>query len=314
MDLNALKALYLDRIDQSQQREKSFSDMLRERRNFVQGNENRVGDMARGYIVNGSNGVPVNPVDQLDQFIGYHTDNANKTAQLTQEGFGYGQQTNEAIKALSDLILGEQANARANASFDLQKRASDREDYLSGFGQTDSNGQDASDPVTLAAKNILSGTQKLSDVPGQLKTRVASKLKEMGYDPGKQANTLVDNLEGLYFGKPSEGSLSIGRGLPATGGNINMWIQGMLNTPYAQRVKLYNDTKSGFAATLKTLTGDTGVLTDQDYARLAALIPSQDDTESQARSKLKQLRDQINAKFKPGENVKNQEEDPLKLF
>ena len=64
-----------------------------------------------------------------------------------------------------------------------------------------------------------------------------------------------------------------------------------------ESAKVYNDSKAGFAATLKTLTGDVGVLTDQDYARLAGLIPDLGATKKEATDKFNQLRDQVSAKF-----------------
>lgn len=66
-----------------------------------------------------------------------------------------------------------------------------------------------------------------------------------------------------------------------------------LNDP----AKVYADSRKGFAATLKQLTGDTGVMTDQDYARLAGLLPTLGATPGEAASKFEQLRSQIAAKF-----------------
>lgn len=59
----------------------------------------------------------------------------------------------------------------------------------------------------------------------------------------------------------------------------------------------YEREKQGFAATLKSLTGDTGVLTDQDYARLSKLLPDLGSTPGESKKLLNDLRSQLSAKF-----------------
>lgn len=59
----------------------------------------------------------------------------------------------------------------------------------------------------------------------------------------------------------------------------------------------YEREKEGFAATLKSLTGDTGVLTDQDFARLSKLLPDLGSTPGEAKKLLNDLRGQLAAKF-----------------
>jgi len=65
----------------------------------------------------------------------------------------------------------------------------------------------------------------------------------------------------------------------------------------SEDASVYNDSKAGFAATLKTLTGDTGVLTDQDFERLSKLLPGFGSTKKESVDKFNQLRDQLSAKF-----------------
>lgn len=60
---------------------------------------------------------------------------------------------------------------------------------------------------------------------------------------------------------------------------------------------VYNREKEGFAATLKSLTGDTGVLTDQDYARLQKLLPGLGSKPQEAKNLLNDLRSQVAAIF-----------------
>ena len=61
--------------------------------------------------------------------------------------------------------------------------------------------------------------------------------------------------------------------------------------------KTYKDQKEGFASSLKELTGDTGVLTDQDYARLAKLLPGLGSTPGEAKTKFEDIRKQIAASY-----------------
>lgn len=62
-------------------------------------------------------------------------------------------------------------------------------------------------------------------------------------------------------------------------------------------INVYNREKAGFAATLKTLTGDTGVLTEQDFKRLAGLVPDTGSTSEEAKALFNDLRQQLAAKF-----------------
>lgn len=62
-------------------------------------------------------------------------------------------------------------------------------------------------------------------------------------------------------------------------------------------VKTYEDLKIGFLAALKGLTGDVGILTDTDAARLAKLIPEIGATPKEAINKFNDLRNQLAAKY-----------------
>lgn len=72
-------------------------------------------------------------------------------------------------------------------------------------------------------------------------------------------------------------------------------ISGALN--FNKDAKLYNDAKEAFIASVKGLTGDVGVLTEQDAARLAKMFPSFGDAGEVSQRKFQQIRDFISAKY-----------------
>ena len=105
------------------------------------------------------------------------------------------------------------------------------------------------------------------------------------------AENFVKNLEQSFMA--SKGGEYSGMGARLSGAKKN--IMGMLGLD--TNAKVYNDARKGFAATLKTLTGDSGVMTEPDYERLAGLLPSLGATPEEAMQKFEQLRSQITAKF-----------------
>ena len=104
-------------------------------------------------------------------------------------------------------------------------------------------------------------------------------------------NNLVASLEQRF--QESKGGEYSGVGARLSGAQKSIMAMLGLNDP----AKTYEDQRAGFAATLKQLTGDTGVLTDQDFARLSKLIPSLGATKGEAENKFNDLRSQIAAKY-----------------
>lgn len=157
-----------------------------------------------------------------------------------------------------------------------------------------------------AAKAVSTGNIKLSDLPTDQRAQIVNKVTASGgkiVEPptaaelkNKQAipaiTQLINTLEKHYQGaNGAESSVPILSNLIGAGktiaGNLNM-------NPEAAT---YNKEKAGFAATLKSLTGDTGVLTDQDYARLSKLLPGLGASPQEAKNLLNDLRSQVSAKF-----------------
>lgn len=149
-----------------------------------------------------------------------------------------------------------------------------------------------------------------SDVPTDtlqrqvLDTQVTAgtyKPKQTAEDKNKLAaaatESFIGNLE-KKFSESGGGTFGVGPGARIKGALKSLQGAAGLDSNAA----VYNDSKEGFAATLKTLTGDTGVLTDQDFARLSKLIPNLGSTKQEAQDKFTQLRQQIAAKFGTKEN------------
>ena len=121
-------------------------------------------------------------------------------------------------------------------------------------------------------------------------TPTAAELKNK--DAFRSTENFIKELENSYT-SGGGGTKGIGPGARIKGAIATLAGNVGLNAD----VKTYNDAKAGFAATLKTLTGDTGMLTDQDYIRLAGLLPDFGSTKQEAENKFNQIRSQIAAKF-----------------
>jgi hypothetical protein len=299
--MDPIQQALMQKYQQSDQNAKSFSDLLKERSKFVGAQEGQALDSARNFVNNGSNGAPVDPNAIIGSYDQFRDQNLNKTLALQSQADGYNKNGVDILQLLASLQdkAAERGQSQSNSNRDYSLR---QKELNLQYGLSPDGTSEGSDQISKAAQGIQHGTLKISDVPQPLRARVSQKLQEIGYDPGKQVNHLVDELYSQYngngTGKPGD-SLALGAGLPSAPGHLALKIHQALNTPLAQRYQTYNDTKEGFAASLKALTGDTGVLTDQDYARLSKLLPTENDTQTQADKKFTQMRDFINAKYNP---------------
>jgi hypothetical protein len=139
-----------------------------------------------------------------------------------------------------------------------------------------------SDPL-LAQKAIESGSKA---------NPVLSAVDKKNKITGEATVNFVDSLEKAY---QAAGGGTFGKGPGARLKGAAEEIKGKVGLN--EDAAVYNDSKAGFAATLKALTGDTGVLTDQDFERLSKLLPSLGSTQKEAVDKFNQLRDQMASKF-----------------
>lgn len=130
-------------------------------------------------------------------------------------------------------------------------------------------------------------------------------------DSFNSIENFINNLEAHYQGA---GGASFGEGPIARILGVGRAIEGKLGLN--SEANTYERQKKGFAATLKELTGDTGVLTENDFKRLAGLVPDLGSTPEEAKNLLNDLRSQISAKFggeKKGTTIspKNPEVSPI---
>lgn len=223
-------------------------------------------------------------------------------------------------KTITGHTLEEHAQAlqQAQAAGDTQqakiiKENYDREyQYQKDFAKGDNSSTDEAAMLELAKQGVL----KVEDIAKANPTLAQKALLQGAKGTVTKKNESLDstlnfinNLEKHYQGA---GGASFGEGPLARVLGIKTTAEGKLGLNDASR--LYGNQKEGFAATLKSLTGDTGVLTDQDYARLAKLLPGLGATPGEATGSFNDLRSQISAKYggeptqttiTPGKQAKN---------
>lgn len=103
--------------------------------------------------------------------------------------------------------------------------------------------------------------------------------------------SIVDKLERDY----NEAGLGQETGLDAQKEGISTFFDILMKNDDA--ASQYVDNKKGFVATLKSVTGDTGVLTKDDADRLLGILPKLNSTKGEAPAKFQDIRDQVAAMY-----------------
>jgi hypothetical protein len=134
-----------------------------------------------------------------------------------------------------------------------------------------------------AEKNAYN--ESVLNQPAQTATEVKNQSAYKG------ATGLLDVLEQNFTA--AKGGEYTGMGALVAGTKKN--IAGKLNLD--KPAGIYNREKSGFTANLKTITGDTGVMTEKDYARIESLLPKFTDDPEMATQFFKDMRQIIANKF-----------------
>lgn len=143
----------------------------------------------------------------------------------------------------------------------------------------------------LATKNPMAASSLLAqgfDPTQNPELTADQKKKQSAY---KASVNFLDELEKQFKDAGGGEYKGFGAILSGTGKNIGGKIG--LNP----NARIYNRIRSGFTSSLKELTGDVGVLTEQDYERIANLLPKLTDDPQTAEELFNTLRSQLSAKF-----------------
>ncbi len=151
--------------------------------------------------------------------------------------------------------------------------------------------------ATLAAEAVRSGKLSLADLPQDQRVEVANLLPGGVVDPKKadaynSTLNFINTLEQHYQGA---GGASFGKGPTARLKGTGRELEGKIGLN--AQANTFQRQKEGFVATLKDLTGDTGVLTENDAKRLKGLIPDMGSTPEEAKNLFNDMRKQIASKY-----------------
>jgi hypothetical protein len=144
-------------------------------------------------------------------------------------------------------------------------------------------------PAETVASKIKAEAEINSASQGEDITKTAAeKTKDAS---AKSAMALIDTLEGRFSEAKGGDFTGLGAKVAGTKKNI-MGALGLDNS-----ATTYNRLRKGFTASLKATTGDTGVMTDTDYERIAGLMPKFTDNAEVSKNLFNDLRGMMAAKF-----------------
>lgn len=160
--------------------------------------------------------------------------------------------------------------------------------------------------VTSAAKAIQEGKVRIGDIPAEQRLTVASEIdKAGGVIPGTPSaadkkkkdsmtavTNFINNLEKHY---QAAGGAEVDVPIISRIMGMGKTVSGKLG--FNQDATLYNNEKEGFTGTLKSLAGESGPLTKDDWARLAKLLPGLGAQSREAKGAFNDLRSQIAAAY-----------------
>jgi len=174
--------------------------------------------------------------------------------------------------------------------------------YNAGLVQDYQKLQQEQQGIKDAAAAVQQGKIKVSDVPAEQKLKVISEITKAGgvlpetpsadaikkKKAADSALKLVGTMEQQYQGA---GGAEVDMPVISRINGMVKDAQGALG--FNDQANRYNATKEGFAAALKQITGDTGVLTDQDYERLSKLLPGLGAKPGEAKAAFNIIRQQL---------------------
>lgn len=213
--------------------------------------------------------------------------------QLQQLPFLQGQTSNQSVNIpqasqtpgkITPEMMGKIFLAQATGQISSKAAAS----IKAAYDSQEALNKSINTPVEQLAN--VKAQQELNDINSGNPTLSAADKKNQQSLTAIQ--NVINNLE-QHYQQAGGGETNLGPLTRILGIKKNIESSVGLN----ENANVYNREKAGFAATLKSLTGDTGVLTDQDYQRLAGLLPGLGSTSKEAPALLNDLRSQVAAKF-----------------
>lgn len=287
MDLEQLKQLYMNNAASAQGMQKSFSDMLKERRGFVQGQEDQNFGAIKNSIQNGSNGVPINPVDAIGDFLNFSTANSNKTNELVNQGAVYGRQNTDALNALTSLL-----GMASDNSYKSQDLALKEKELGLQYGGANAESQ----VIKQGGANLLDQAKD----PQTRRSLAATIINSGGVNQYKQSlplDALLNDNERTGLKASTETLAKMDAALQAFKGSKDWFGTGILSqaipdflassTTQDLRRKAA-DVRAGY---MQTISGK--VISDREAERLKQFLPDKDKSEQQNINDLNYLRDQL---------------------
>lgn len=160
--------------------------------------------------------------------------------------------------------------------------------------------------VKNAAAAVQTGKLKLSDIPAEQKLAVVNEITASGGEiPVPKSANDIKKEQAAGKIKNLIGTLET-RYQKASGGEVTTPIVNRIlgvgkdigaSLGFDPEAETFNREKQGFIATLKGLTGDTGVLTEQDAQRLINLIPGFGASPQEAKNLFNDLRSQASSEL-----------------
>ena len=160
--------------------------------------------------------------------------------------------------------------------------------------------EDSSEEALLLS-SVMQGRAKLKDLTPTVRAKVLALAEKNNItlqspeDSEKESVlNLLSELEGYYTANDNNVSNDLSTG---------SWLQGKIMGAKAkfnknENAKLYKDTLEAMTSQLKQIAGDVGIMTDLDAKRLQKMLPTFDDSPSQAAKKWANVKSAVEYKYK----------------
>lgn len=252
------KALLLERLTQSQQNEKTFSDRLRERRQFVQGQENTAAPIFERLLEAPGGEARVASTDIINPLRGFTTENSRMIQSAEDDLTRAGASTDSLLSTLISLSESE------------KDRALKEKELSAGSGLAD----------------LLEMRKKLSE-QGLSTAAIDEQLGSMGISKGSEKSETTKSIVSLVD------QLLERKTGPITG---LLQIESMIPGSNAQRtVNLHDQLKGILSLENRQLLKGSGAISDFEFKVLekAASALGRNLSDSDYRAELKKLKTEL---------------------